>query len=135
MSKLFFFYFFFIFFIFFLFFFLMIRRPPRSTLFPYTTLFRSLLIRDTHPSLSAVNYPYLPFIAVSIPLSELVSICCPEITAHYIHDCYIPWCLILVFPNSEQTDKIGRAHVWTPVTDVSRMPSSAWKKKNKTNNQ
>src|SRR3712207_6875081 len=28
------------------FFFLMIRRPPRSTLFPYTTLFRSLLLRD-----------------------------------------------------------------------------------------
>src|SRR5579863_10589577 len=28
-------------FIVFLFFFLMIRRPPRSTLFPYTTLFRS----------------------------------------------------------------------------------------------
>src|SRR2546427_3465558 len=27
------------------FFFLMIRRPPRSTLFPYTTLFRSL---DSH---------------------------------------------------------------------------------------
>src|SRR6202022_776600 len=27
--------------VFFLFFFLMIRRPPRSTLFPYTTLFRS----------------------------------------------------------------------------------------------
>src|SRR2546422_182071 len=27
-----------------LFFFLMIRRPPRSTLFPYTTLFRS--VRD-----------------------------------------------------------------------------------------
>src|SRR5258708_26824394 len=26
------------------FFFLMIRRPPRSTLFPYTTLFRSLCI-------------------------------------------------------------------------------------------
>src|SRR2546430_5982994 len=26
-------------------FFLMIRRPPRSTLFPYTTLFRSLYIR------------------------------------------------------------------------------------------
>src|SRR3712207_8755446 len=29
------------------FFFLMIRRPPRSTLFPYTTLFRSIrLVRD-----------------------------------------------------------------------------------------
>src|SRR5215213_10822272 len=31
---------------FFLFFFLMIRRPPRSTLFPYTTLFRS---QSLHP--------------------------------------------------------------------------------------
>src|ERR1043165_5749585 len=30
----------------FLFFFLMIRRPPRSTLFPYTTLFRSLNFRN-----------------------------------------------------------------------------------------
>src|SRR5437899_10588075 len=29
----------------FFFFFLMIRRPPRSTLFPYTTLFRSQLRR------------------------------------------------------------------------------------------
>src|SRR5256885_5823189 len=28
----------------FFFFFLMIRRPPRSTLFPYTTLFRSLIV-------------------------------------------------------------------------------------------
>src|SRR2546430_17649850 len=28
------------------FFFLMIRRPPRSTLFPYTTLFRSHRARD-----------------------------------------------------------------------------------------
>src|SRR3712207_8446739 len=27
------------------FFFLMIRRPPRSTLFPYTTLFRASLLR------------------------------------------------------------------------------------------
>src|SRR3712207_8104635 len=33
-----------------MFFFLMIRRPPRSTLFPYTTLFRSLgqLIHGHH---------------------------------------------------------------------------------------
>src|SRR2546430_16847844 len=30
------------------FFFLMIRRPPRSTLFPYTTLFRSVVWH--HPS-------------------------------------------------------------------------------------
>src|SRR5256885_10708916 len=36
------------------FFFLMIRRPPRSTLFPYTTLFRSVgeksdALEDFHP--------------------------------------------------------------------------------------
>src|SRR3712207_8161006 len=30
-----------------MFFFLMIRRPPRSTLFPYTTLFRSAAAGDT----------------------------------------------------------------------------------------
>src|SRR3712207_8111825 len=28
----------------------MIRRPPRSTLFPYTTLFRSWLVRTDHDS-------------------------------------------------------------------------------------
>src|SRR2546421_7571202 len=33
------------------FFFLMIRRPPRSTLFPYTTLFRSDLSHDAQPLL------------------------------------------------------------------------------------
>src|SRR5258708_37402155 len=35
------------------FFFLMIRRPPRSTLFPYTTLFRSRLVsvfEHNHPT-------------------------------------------------------------------------------------
>src|SRR5258708_15139687 len=44
----------------FFFFFLMIRRPPRSTLFPYTTLFRS---KDDHtPALFAL---------VPIPSSQL----------------------------------------------------------------
>src|SRR3712207_7960235 len=33
--------------------FLMIRRPPRSTLFPYTTLFRSALLVDVGPGLGA----------------------------------------------------------------------------------
>src|SRR2546423_8848120 len=33
------------------FFFLMIRRPPRSTLFPYTTLFRSEVDGHLHPGL------------------------------------------------------------------------------------
>src|SRR5438876_8894553 len=41
------------------FFFLMIRRPPRSTLFPYTTLFRSL--RGGASQASGMP-PYLPFL-------------------------------------------------------------------------
>src|SRR5258708_26804302 len=32
----------------------MIRRPPRSTLFPYTTLFRSLVGDDRHQGIDAV---------------------------------------------------------------------------------
>src|SRR5438132_10510822 len=41
------------------FFFLMIRRPPRSTLFPYTTLFRSRSSRASHvplPPRSSVHF-------------------------------------------------------------------------------
>src|SRR5256885_10076292 len=37
------------------FFFLMIRRPPRSTLFPYTTLFRSVSIGQLHEALLALR--------------------------------------------------------------------------------
>src|SRR5476649_2366339 len=46
---------------FFCFFFLMIRRPPRSTLFPYTTLFRSPSTRaaraDGSPPRSTTRRP------------------------------------------------------------------------------
>src|SRR5258705_6098657 len=50
----------------------MIRRPPRSTLFPYTTLFRSLVEKVTAPErvfagdtfpLEAVIYSYGPSMA------------------------------------------------------------------------
>src|SRR5260221_3723609 len=39
------------------FFFLMIRRPPRSTLFPYTTLFRSLLGAARWPARYLQQHP------------------------------------------------------------------------------
>src|SRR5438309_4608940 len=43
-----------------LFFFLMIRRPPRSTLFPYTTLFRSSgrASRRPRPRTWAISTPW-----------------------------------------------------------------------------
>src|SRR5258708_23355559 len=38
------------------FFFLMIRRPPRSTLFPYTTLFRSYTDKGARTELQVGNF-------------------------------------------------------------------------------
>src|SRR5688572_31076756 len=49
-----------------IFFFLMIRRPPRSTLFPYTTLFRSTRWRSSAPALPAPER-YRPVRAVAGP--------------------------------------------------------------------
>src|SRR5438874_2825317 len=40
-----------------LFFFLMIRRPPRSTLFPYTTLFRSILSLTKLAAAGRLHFP------------------------------------------------------------------------------
>src|SRR5256885_9875547 len=46
-----------------MFFFLMIRRPPRSTLFPYTTLFRS------SPAIAQAKYPSAAPIKLIIPFA------------------------------------------------------------------
>src|SRR2546430_12758993 len=56
----------------------MIRRPPRSTLFPYTTLFRSVValfrMRKTEPDLPRPyrcwGYPWVPGIFVAGARSE-----------------------------------------------------------------
>ena len=49
------------------FFFLMIRRPPRSTLFPYTTLFRSPML--VWPSYLFFYYSFYLFVYLIIPYS------------------------------------------------------------------
>src|SRR6266851_4543476 len=49
-----------------IFFFLMIRRPPRSTLFPYTTLFRS----GARPAGPAAVRPASDVVAASVRRSE-----------------------------------------------------------------
>src|SRR5690348_18268723 len=65
------------------FFFLMIRRPPRSTLFPYTTLFRSsadglLLSRSsaTSPASESVVSSSIRTLAVSSQIFAPVSTRC-----------------------------------------------------------
>src|SRR5256885_11197854 len=51
----------------------MIRRPPRSTLFPYTTLFRSLAFRGaSYVPIDA--RPSLPVLGLSILLSLMTGI-------------------------------------------------------------
>src|ERR1043165_8959876 len=53
------------------FFFLMIRRPPRSTLFPYTTLFRS-----PHPFQLQHFCPDLGQLRLRLPLRLLIALQC-----------------------------------------------------------
>ena len=62
-----------------IFFFLMIRRPPRSTLFPYTTLFRSApSFYPAHFSLRQhPRFLYCPFLVEAAPLF----LCCPVLVA------------------------------------------------------
>src|SRR3989442_11116795 len=51
----------------FFFFFLMIRRPPRSTLFPYTTLFRSQYLATVRPMHMEFIEPSKRYADVIIP--------------------------------------------------------------------
>src|SRR6185437_16692797 len=56
------------------FFFLMIRRPPRSTLFPYTTLFRSMMTLEWHVPLGPVEPPSGHRVRSEVHTSELQSL-------------------------------------------------------------
>src|SRR2546430_10710249 len=50
----------------------MIRRPPRSTLFPYTTLFRSIALRQTFPLCTCGESNYcVRFLHSELPPSPL----------------------------------------------------------------
>src|SRR3712207_7868443 len=101
----------------------MIRRPPRSTLFPYTTLFRS---RRDHAVGRARRGDLVRRVGGAVPgvgvggshLAEAA----PEVAE----------------PPAERGGGVplgcgeGRSEEHTselPVTPISRMPSSAWKKK------
>src|SRR3712207_9547384 len=60
-------------------FFLMIRRPPRSTLFPYTTLFRSvvvdlLLVEGRRPALDLLDVPEVVEVLVFDAVDDLVAV-------------------------------------------------------------
>src|SRR3712207_7229802 len=90
----------------------MIRRPPRSTLFPYTTLFRS----DGHDvQLVHTELDWRGALGWGDPIRIPVRPAGIGRTS-----------FTLAF---EGRGGIGRAHVCTPVTPISRISSSACKKK------
>src|SRR3712207_7590232 len=91
----------------------MIRRPPRSTLFPYTTLFRSQLRMTpiAEQPQQARRRSRLDEHGGPRPVGRAAGLGRQEGRL------------------GDPRAQIGRAHVGTPVTPISRMPSSAWKKK------
>src|SRR5260221_13980478 len=96
------------------FFFLMIRRPPRSTLFPYTTLFRSTFPPGQTTQVIRVdllNCQLSAFVSFTFNLSAATNatIARPSTRIGIVGD-----------PAAGTTAPglyaIGRAHVYTPVT-------------------
>src|SRR5256885_13316877 len=102
----------------------MIRRPPRSTLFPYTTLFRSERARvaqgqredrreqqgNKQPRRRGGVVPPRDRPPAGIAPGRHR----PASYAQKRKQC------------DEAEQQVGRAHVWNPVTLLSRMASSAW---------
>src|ERR1039457_1622426 len=84
------------------FFFLMIRRPPRSTLFPYTTLFRSFYDIDIINYESQAGLPSVPLtvvpvdggittpgsgaVEVSLDIEMVISMA-PGLSQIYVYEC------------------------------------------------
>src|SRR5258708_33704181 len=99
------------------FFFLMIRRPPRSTLFPYTTLFRSISPAATTTRTTTHGCAGPAIGAMTTRVGEVVpdDLQCPVSLLRY-------W----------RSQQIRRAHVPTPVTRAALMPAFSLTKKHHT---
>ena len=89
-----------------MFFFLMIRRPPRSTLFPYTTLFRSKMSQIaiawqfakgvTSPVIGATKAAYFDDAAGALDI---------ELTAAdtaYLEELYLPHKIVGALPAADK---------------------------------
>src|SRR5256885_5725586 len=99
----------------------MIRRPPRSTLFPYTTLFRSTLCVE-RIELSAQEYEAIRENGTRFFVAPGDDHVWPDVeqVTELLDDS-----VALVQLGHLLDIEIGIAHVRTPVTLYCRMPSSA----------
>src|SRR2546430_17713501 len=102
----------------------MIRRPPRSTLFPYTTLFRS----------SGAHRPTREWPSGRKDRSRMATTRDREVGLRGdVHQAQQlgGWCRAVGVDEAddvagaatERLGEIGRAHVWTPGTVQTRMPA------------
>src|SRR3989442_14066655 len=73
------------------FFFLMIRRPPRSTLFPYTTLFRSLMTVGRR--IANMCYTILRYVYVHLCLSTFIDRKSTRLNSSHVRISYAVFCL------------------------------------------
>src|SRR3712207_8701829 len=95
-------------------FFLMIRPPPRSTLFPHTTLFRAVVAAVAGGVV--VAEPAVDLVVAGVALQAVGAVAAGQAG--------------LGGTAGEPVGAgIGRAHGWTPVTPKSRIPASVCKKK------
>src|SRR5258707_9641859 len=79
------------------FFFLMIRRPPRSTLFPYTTLFRSIALLEVYQLFLFSTLGVIFYSPTSPAQHEIVSI----VRTTYI----VAWLLLAGIKNHTKRDR------------------------------
>src|SRR2546421_11477683 len=86
------------------FFFLMIRRPPRSTLFPYTTLFRSVVVYVLQ--VLQVVAEVLQVLQTAVWILQVL-----QVLVEVLQVLQIAVWALQVLQAVEPAEQIGRAHV------------------------
>src|SRR3712207_9340745 len=90
----------------------MIRRPPRSTLFPYTTLFRSPHTGRVHAMVGGFSFDQSEFNRATQALRQPGSSFKPFVYAAALDNGYTPSSIIMDAPIT--IDPGGGQEPWTP---------------------
>src|SRR5688572_32640883 len=98
------------------FFLLMIRRPPRSTLFPYTTLFRSVIRLDVTPESAGWGYSGLRILVLAAGEEYTCSTGGDEVVVVPLSGS------VAVTADGEKVLLAGRDSVFDGPTDVAYVP-------------
>src|SRR2546428_13368908 len=109
----------------------MIRRPPRSTLFPYTTLFRSKLGYDATPFNQILKQNAKREMRLRLGKVTVADVLAAQpVTTNLLKfmRASIKMSRFVVTGCAAKTSEIGRAGP-QECRDRSRMPASAWNKK------